>query len=384
VSRNGTRSNGGGVSRLTAQQTRQRLDDDARPRYTLYDDQGHPLKDGVAVPVRTLAPLAAASISLPVTLTEVELEIRAEGAATGCAIESDYELERVLLDARLAGERAEQHVRHARRQQAVERLASERAAQEAFLNGLPRRLRRLVHRRLNRLFKWVPWALFGADVTIISRAYGLLGPLPLPFHASVGLSNATQLLRAALISFALVFGLRLVGGKLKETVDDVRDHRAWIGLLADSLVGVLVVAGAVALTRSASQMQAALLQLEAGGSDLRLPTSVLFSIGVFLAAVSFACGYFLNEPELEQAADHDRRVQAAEEAYEQARDAFHTQLGIVRATREELRSLDRQEALAVQENDAHTKRRVHAHKAGNVPLYGLEAAGATVTNGAKP
>jgi hypothetical protein len=44
------------------------------------------VKNGVTVPVRTLAPLVPAPISLPVTLTEVELEIRAEGAATGFAM----------------------------------------------------------------------------------------------------------------------------------------------------------------------------------------------------------------------------------------------------------------------------------------------------------
>jgi len=380
VSRSGTNGKGGGLSRLTPQQTRQRLDQDATPRYTLFDDKDQSVKNGIRVPVKTLAPLSPAPISLPVTLTEMELEIRAEGAATGFAIQSEYELVRKALVVRVAGERAEKLVREARRQQTRELLTSERAAREEFLNALPRRLRRLVRRRLNRLFKWVPWALWGADVTIISRAYGLLGPLPLPFHASISVTNVTQVLRAALISFGLVFGLRLVGGNLKEAVDELRERRAWIGLLGDSVVGGLVVVGAVALARSTSQMQAALLQLQAGGSNLHLPTSVLFSIGAFLAAVSFACGYFLSEPELEQAADHDRRVEEAEKAYGQARDAFHAQLGVVRAIREELHSLDRQEALALEENDAHTDRRVHAHKAGNIPLYGLEATASTSGN----
>ncbi len=384
MSRPGTTGNGGGLSRLTAQQTRQRLDQDAMPRYTLFDDKGQSVKTGISVPVKTLAPLAPAPIVLPVTLTELELEIRAEGAATGFAIQAEYELVRNALGVRLARERAEKLVCQARRQQARVLMKSERVAREEFINGLPRRLRRLVRRKLNRLFKWVPWAVFGADVTIISRAYGLLGPLPLPFQASVSVTNVTQLLRAALISFGLVFGLRLIGGKLKEAVDELRERRAWVGLLCDCVVGGLVVVGAVGLARSTSQMQAALLQLQAGGSNLHLPTSVLFSIGALLAAVSLACGYFLNEPELEQAADHDRRVAKAEKMYAHAQDAFHAQLGIVHATREELRSLDRQEALALHENDAHSDRRVHAHKAGNVPLYGLEAAGATSTNGKKP
>jgi hypothetical protein len=384
VSRNRTIDNGGGLSRLTAQQTRQRLDQDATPRYALLDEKGQPVKNGLTIPVKALSPLVPAPISLPVKLTEVELEIRAEGAATGFAIQSEYELVRQALGVRLAGERAEKLVRQARRQEAIDVLGSERAARDAFVEGLPRRLRRQVRRKLNRLFKWVPWALWGADVTIISRAYGLLGPLPLPFHASVSVTNLTEVARAALISFGLVFGLRLVGGKLKEAVDELRERRSWVGPAADSVVAGLVVVGAVALARSTSQMQAALLQLEAGGSNLHLPTSVLFSIGAFLASVSLACGYFLNEPELEHAADHDRRVKDAEKTHGQAQDAFHGQLGIVRATREELRSIDRQEALALRENDAHTDRRVHAHKAGNVPLYGLETAGAPSTNGKKP
>ena len=153
VSRNGTNGNGGGLSRLTAQQTRQRLDQDAAPRYALFDEKGQPVKNGVSVPVKTLAPLAPAPISLPVTLTEMELEIRAEGAATGFAIQSEYELvrRRSTCASPASGRRSSSARRAGSRHGSCWRRSGRRGTSSS--NGLPRRLRRLVRRKLNRLLQ---------------------------------------------------------------------------------------------------------------------------------------------------------------------------------------------------------------------------------------
>jgi F0F1-type ATP synthase membrane subunit b/b' len=121
-------------------------------------------------------------------------------------------------------------------------------------------------------------------------------------------------------------------------------------------------------------MQEALLRIESGGTSVRVPTSVLFSIVAFLLSLSLAAGYFLNEPAPEQADEHDRRVAEATTTAREAAEAAAAQLGVVRATREELRSLDEEETLALAENQAHTDRRVYAHRAGNVPVYGLKFA----------
>src|SRR5262249_41278906 len=156
--------------------------------------------------------------------------------------------------------------------------------------------------------KFVPWALFAADTAFLSRAYGLFGDLPLPFPGSVEVSNLTQILRAAAVSLGLVFGLRLVGAKFKDVVEELREHRPLLGVVCDAAVGGLVVAAAVRLIQSTAAMQQALLQIEAGGGSVHVPTSVLLGIVGFLGSVSLACGYFLNEPELDEAREHDQHL----------------------------------------------------------------------------
>jgi hypothetical protein len=209
----------------------------------------------------------------------------------------------------------------------------------------------------------------------MSRPWGLFGPVPVPFvEASVALTDATQVLRAGLVSFAMVFGLRLVGGRLREAVDQVRGRVPAFGLLADTALVAVVVAGAVWLAGSTAQMQEALLRIQAGGTSLDLPGSVLYSIVAFMLAVSLACGYFLNEPEAEQARQWERRVKDTGMALATAVAAENSQKGIVRATRERLRGLDRQEQLVIDEQNAHTEHEVAEHKAANHLIYGLEMA----------
>ena len=361
---------GGGPVRLTPQETQVLVDQGRRPLSTFVDADGRPV-ESEALLVTVPPTVAPAPVSLPVEYTAAELEIRAEGEATAFAIQLEHQQKRRGLRMRLAEERAKLANWWRRRSETRRELERERAEQEAFLTPLPRRVRRVLKRRWGRLVRWVPWAMWGADTMFLSRAYGLFGEVPLPFSASVAVTNMTQVLRAGLVSFGLVFGVRLLGAKLRDLVEELRERHAAVGLLADAGVGALVLVGAVRLAESAAQIQQALLQIEAGGSSVQLPTSVLFSIVAFLASVSLACGYYLSEPEVEQAGDHERRVEVAKAAYEAAAAACHTQLGVVRAAREELRSLDEEETLALAENQAHSDRRVWAHKAGNTVIYGL-------------
>jgi hypothetical protein len=378
-------SNGAGPRRLTPEETRERLQRDGAPLFTVVDANGQPVRDWIGLPVTAPTPATPPLVTLPVSCTATEMEIRAEGEATAFSIQLGYQEQRRDLERRIAGERATLLTCRARKTRAEQDLEWEMAEREAFLNGLPRRCRRRLRRKSGRLLRLVPWAVWLADTLVISRAWALLGPLPLPFHASVSVTNVTQVLRAALVSFGLVFGARLVGGKLRELADELRERWNLLGMAFDAGVGALVLAGAVKLALATAQMQEALLRIEAGGTSVHLPTSVLFSIVAFLVSVSLAAGYYLNEPAPEQAEDHDRRVTEAKAAADEATDAAAHQLGVVRATREELNSLEEEETLALAENEAHTDRHAHAHRAGNPLIYGLEFASAGQgTGGSRP
>jgi len=366
--------NGAVPRRLTPEETQVLFEGDRASLFTVVDANGQPVTDSVGVRVTVPIPATPALVSLPVSCTAAEMEIRAEGEAIAFSIQLGYQEKRHDLERRLAEDRAALLSCRGRQTRAEQDLEWELAEREAFLNALPRRCRRLLRRKGGRLPRLVPWAVWLADTMVISRAWGLLGPLPLPFHASVSVTNATQVVRAALVSFGLVFGARLVGGKLRELAENLRERWSLLGVACDAGVGALVLASAVKLALATAQMQEALLQIEAGGTSVHLPTSVLFSIVGFLVSVSLAAGYYLNEPAPEQAEDHDRRVAEARAAAVEPADEAARQLGAVRATREELNSLDEEETLALAENEAHTDRRVYAHRAGNVPIYGLELA----------
>ena len=363
-------SNGGGPVRLTPQQTQALIEQARGSLVTIVGPDGQPLSTVAQVPVSAPQPASPAAVSLPVEWTAAELEVQAEGEATAFAIQLEHQHTRRDLEVELEEERGTLATCWRVRDVSQLELDRERTEQEAFLSSLPRRVRRVLGRRWWRAAKAVPWAMWAADTAMLSRPYGLFGPLPLPFSASVADTNVTQIGRAAAVSFGLTFGVRLLGAKLRDLVEELRERHASLGLLADAAVGALVFVGAIRLAESAAKIQQVLLQLEAGGSNLQLPTSVLFSIVFFLASVSLACGYYLSEPEVEQAREHERRLDEAKAACDQAVEACHSQLGVVRATRARLRSLEQEETLALAENQAHTDRRIRALQGGNVILYG--------------
>ena len=364
-------SNGDGVYRLTPKETEDRLGQDAASIFTTVDANGQQSANS-GLRLLEMEPVAPAPVSLPVGVTAAELAIRSDGAATHAAIQLDYERKKTAIDGELAAGLGTLGYCRYCAEDAGRGLALAIADREAFLAGLPRRWRRRLGRRPSRLAKVVPWAMWGADTMFLSRAYGILGPLPLPFHASVYMTNVTEVLRAGLVSFGLVFGLRLVGGKVREAAEELRDRNAAVGTLCDLTIGGLVVAAGIRLAESTAKLQKALIDVVAGGTTVHVPVSVVFSIVAFLASVSLAAGYFLAEPEIDRGLELDETIETAKTRLRDAMRAVFTQLGVVRALRKRLMSLPAEKQHELAENQAHTERRVYTHKAGNVAIYGLE------------
>jgi hypothetical protein len=184
-----------------------------------------------------------------------------------------------------------------------------------------------------------------------------------------------MLLRAGLVSFGLIFGVRFAGGRLREIADQLRAKRPTAGLVCDAGVAGVVLLGAIALAIATSELQAALLQIVSGGSSVSVPTLLLFAICAYLITVSFACGYFLNEPELKEARLHEKRIKKARKGLAEVVSTENAQRGVVRSIREELRGLDRQEQLLIEEQTAHADEEVYILKVANGPVYGFEFGG---------
>jgi hypothetical protein len=369
--------------RETEAERKARLERAGQPQYQVVpsdDGNGAGAATGATttIPIVALEPVKPAAITLPVQATAGKLEIGERHEAALLLRRQEIDRERTallttravqlgdLMSCRFSTEQAERA--HA---QAIEH-------QEEFIGGVPPPRRRFLRRRASRALRLVPWVLLLAETAIISRAWGIFGPVPVPFvPPSEAFTDATQVLRAGLVSFALVFGGRLAGAKVREVVDELRARHRVIGWLADTTVAGAVVAGAVLVARATAELQGALLELQAGGSNIEVPTSVLYSIAGFLVVVSFAAGYVLNEPEPEQALEHEQRVVDAKAALEAAVRLENKQRSAVRATREQLRGLDRQEQLLIAEQHAHRDEEVYEHIKANPLVFGLEMAGRT-------
>ena len=369
VSANG---NGNGLSRLNAQETRQLLDADRAPLATVVDADGRVVDEPVLLPVSARAALTPAPAKLPVKGSAAIGEIRAEGAATAAGIAHGYVVERTEAKAAHAGAVGELAVCRGHRAAAEEQLAKVGEEWATLLAGLPRRVRRRLGQRVSRVAKLTPWAMWGADTLLIANAYGVFGAVAMPFPQSTYLSNAVMLLRAGLVSFGLVFGLRMVGGRLRDVAEEVRERTALVGRAADTLVAGVVIGAAVMLAVSAAALQQAFLQLTMGGTQVAVPTSVLLSIVVFLGAVSLAAGYFSAEPELARLAGLDELIATARAQVANTGERVARQLGVVRALRASLAAIDEREQHELVEHAEHTNRRVYAHIGGNPDVYGLE------------
>lgn len=361
-----------GLSRLTPQETEALLQRDAAALYTVSLAGKRANDDPNLVEMSPPTAVAQPPVSLPVTSTARIAELRSESAATGAAISHGYTVKRTPSEKALAGELATLAQRWKEAETADEELSVAVEARKTFVDNLPPGVLRRIGQRVSRVSKVTPWAMWFADTTLMANPYGLFGAVALPFPASAWASNAIQLLRAAAVAFGLTFGLKMVGGRLRDLADDAREQHPAAGFLADGAIIAVVVSAAVMLASSAAQLQQAFLSLTLGGTEVHVPTSVLLAIVMFLGAVSFATGYFTNEPQLAEVAQLDADLKAARETAAKSVRVLSEQRGVVRARRVEIASLREQERHELAEHQAHGDRRVFAHMAGNVPLYGLQ------------
>jgi hypothetical protein len=308
-------------------------------------------------------------------VTAAERGIRAWARAAILAARQKLDRKRTALRGTLAHEIAKLRTLRFRVEQARERLAEAFKDRAEFLERVPKARKRFLNSPAARAIKVVPWALCGADTMIIARAWGLYGPVAIPFvHPSVGMTALTSLLRAGLVSFGLIFGVRFAGGRIREAVDELRVSRPKVGSVVDVVVASSVLLAAFGLIYSTAHLQAALIQIVTGGTSVSVSWWLLLAISGFLAAVSLVCGYFLNEPELKEAHLHKKTVEKARKALDTAVSEENTQRGVVRSIREQLRGLDRQEQLLIDEQEAHADAEVYVLKKQNGLLYGFELA----------
>jgi hypothetical protein len=328
--------------------------------------------DASLISIKAPDPVQALAVTLPIKVTAEERATHSRFRAALLFERQRIDRERTTKRQLLGRQLARLRTLRFREEQAHERLEKSESDRDTFVKNVPKPRQRFLNAPVARTMPLVPWALWGADTMIIARAWGLFGPVAIPFiSASGSMATLTALLRAGLVSFGLIFGVRFAGGRLRDTVDQLRD-KPKVGHICDASVAGAVIVAAIALAVATAEMQAALLQIVSGGSSVNVPTALLFAIVAFLITVSLACGYFLNEPELKEARMHEQRIKEGFTALDAAVSAEDDQRGDVRSTIEELRGLDRQEKLLIEEQKAHADEEVFIFKAANGPVYGFE------------
>jgi hypothetical protein len=374
------RRNGSGreVRWETPDERKARLEQPGQTHYVFVGGRG---KDGAAavadgaIAIAAVEPLTPAAITLPVALTADELAIRSRNEAALYAALQEKNEAATELFATAAVQLGELETCRFCAKEASERLERVRGEKDAFLARVPASRLRFLNGGTRRALRTVPWALFVADTMVLARPWGVFGGVPLPFVApSEDVTNLTQLMRAAFVSFGLVFGGRLAGSKLRELVDELRRVRRGIGWLVDAVVAGSVVAGGILLAVATARMQDALLDIVGGGTSVQLPTSVLLSITGFMFGVSVAAGYFLSEPEQEEVREHQQRIAQAETHYAEAVKDENRAAAALRATVAKLHGLVRDVRLLITRVRAHADEEVWMLKASQPHVYGLEMA----------
>lgn len=342
------------------------------PLATVVDVDGRVVVDAPQLPIASPTPATPPRPKLPVDSSAHIGEIRSEGAAVAASVEADYVRQGIGLQRRLSEALAKLALLRNRLQDAAGRLADLEREREEFVASLPRRVRRRLGQRPSRIVQATPWVAATADTLLIANAYGLFGSVALPVPASSYLSNGVELLRAAAVSFAFAFGLRMVGGRVRDLVEEARERSAAYGMVGDGLVALSVLVGAVLLGFSAAQLQSVFLGLMLGGSSATVPVSVLGSIVVFLGSVSFASGYFSTEREVAVVAGLDKAIGSARQSLDGVGEGISIHRGEVRSLRKEIKGLQELKQLDLAEQAAHTERVVYAHVGADVLRYGLE------------
>jgi len=326
-----------------------------------------------AITILPPTPVKPAPVKLPLKTTAAEREILARAKAAILHARQAIDRKRTRLRQELARALAKLCTLRFLVDQAADQLGDLVKKQAEFLERVPAAKRRFLATGNAWTLRLVPWTLWVADTLIIARAWGIFGAVALPFLPhSQNVAALTMLLRAGLVSFGLIFGVRLAGGRMRETLDQLRSNHSRAGHIFDIGVVMAVVAGAIGLAFATSELQAALIKIIGGSSNVSVPTGILLSIVIFLLTVSFVCGFFLNEPEPKEARLHVKRIRKARKQFRSAVTAENIQRGAVRSIREALRGVDRQEQLLIAEQEAHTDQEINILKAENGHLYGFE------------
>ena len=361
-----------GLVRLTADQAWAQIKSWAAAIGTIVDGDGRPIEDPVQIPVQARKPIPAASVAAPVSSSAKLGEIRSEGAATAAAISFAHVDPRAEAKAKRGASQARLARLRRRRQTNEQEITTTETERAAVIADLPGRLRRRIGQRPSRVARATPWAMFGADVSLMANPYGIFGPIALPFPASTYVGNTTQLLRAVFVAFGFTFGLKMVGAKCRDLSEELRERWLAAGMAADALVIGVIVVSAALLATAAARLQAAFLAIATGGTTVTVPASTLLAIVVFLGAVSFASGFFGNEPELERIAAFDAQLSCLRHERETVDDLVALELGKLRELRAQERAVDDRERLDLDEQARHTDRNAYAHLGTDTSMYGVE------------
>ena len=190
-----------------------------------------------------------------------------------------------------------------------------------FVAGVPVERHDELERHPSRLARSIPAALWALDTSIMVGPWHLFGAPALPFLSYQGQIAATSffaLLRAALLSLALVAVTKLAGSAARVRVGDREGARR----TGDIVLFIGVAVSTVLLIASTARMQGAYIAITTGGFGVHLPNSVFLMITLFVIVASVAYGYWTCSP----LAERHARLTGAEERTWQRREKAATEL----------------------------------------------------------
>lgn len=360
------------VRRETPEETQERLARDTPPLSEVINP-GASGKDNMKVPVQRREPLPPVPIDLPVAETAQERVIVSKGDAVAHALRHDGARRKIGIGQRIAQLKAGRRALTEQRKDAEQERKRREDARAGYAERVPSDMRRRLGLQISLAVRVLPFAALVADILFMARAYGLLGSPTAPFtHGSPDVSSVFSWLRAGAVGLVVVFGTRLVGGRFRLVIDEVRAHNPERGRLVDLAVVGVAVAGLGPFAWATAKMQNVVVELTTGGTTTGLSAGVLVAIYVALILFSFAAGYFLSEPEHEMTRRHDTLVSEARALVLDLRKAELATHGEIVALYLELRALPGLLEHRLAEEQAHTESAVWELKAKNVALYGLD------------
>lgn len=314
---------------------------------------------------------AAPGPKTPVKTSHADAELRwnALGLIHGARQAAIEKLKRI--DIRLTRALGRCTLAQEKESKANEAFEEKKASRAVFLTGVPDDRRDELERHSSRLARLVPVALIALDTTIMIGPWHLFGApsLPfLPYHDQTAVAALFAILRALLVSLALIATAKLAGSAVRMRIGDHHAARR----AGDVVLFLSVLVTTILLVISTAKMQAAYIAIASGGFANHLPTSVFLMVTLFVIVASVANGYWTTTPLAERNA---RLVAAVDQSWkkrEQAAKELDARETAVRAIAQErahllasLRELEN-EQLAYEQRDEAT-----GHLS-NWPLHGLE------------